>query len=102
MKKELQEQSLAKKVEDHSEASLCLQGDDNDDNVGHKAHEEEERKSLKSKSSNKTVNLLRFAVYLGVVVTAVVVCVLVYIFTKEDEQQSFQDNFAAFADKLVE
>ena len=63
--------------------------------------QEEERKALAHRE-NQAVSYLRVLVYLVVLLTAVVVCFLVYRSTKNDQQQSFEDNFAAFADKLME
>ena len=102
----ISEANLAKITEDdlHSESD-SRGGQEDDDNqavIGHKARQEEERKALTGSGNNKAVAYLRFAVYVVVLLTAVVVCVFVYLFAKKDEQTSFEDNFAAFADKLVE
>lgn len=101
----MSEPNLAKVAEDdlHSESDSRDDQDDDDNRaIGHKAHQEEERKALAGSGNNKAVAYLRFAVYVVVLLTAILVCVFVYLFAKKDEQTSFEDNFAAFADKLVE
>ena len=89
-------------VSDYSFGGQENNDDDDDQEIGHKARQEEERKELAGTGNNKAVGYLRLAVYIVVVVTALLVCILVYVIAKKDEQTNFEDNFAAFADKLVE
>lgn len=70
------------------------------DAVGHKAHQEEERKNLAHRE-NQMVSCLRVAVYLVVLVTAILVCVGVFFYTQNNQQASFETEFAAYASKLV-
>jgi multisubunit Na+/H+ antiporter MnhB subunit len=68
---------------------------------GHRAHQEEARKTLAHRE-NQAVGYLRVLVYLVVLITALIVCFLVYYFTRSDEEKSFEDNFLDYADKLME
>ena len=64
--------------------------------------QEEERQRLTRMLNNNTVSFLRIAVYAVVLLTTIVVCRLVHQSTKNEEIQNFEDNFAAYADKLTE
>ena len=62
---------------------------------------EEERKNL-ARSEDKAVSWLRVLVLGLLLLTAVLVCLGVYWFTRQDEKEDFEKEFASSAAKLVE
>lgn len=101
--KETMSSPLAVGVQNEDEDSVALSdcSDENNDALGHKNQMDEERKNL-ARRENKMVSYLRVAVYLVVLVTAVLVCVGVFIYTRNGEEHRFETEFAAYAAKLVE
>ena len=86
--------------DDNEDASSVEEDDGGINNT--KTQQEEERQRLTRMLNNNTVSFLRIAVYAVVLFTTIVVCRLVHQSTKNEEIQNFEDNFAAYADKLTE
>ena len=76
--------------------------DDDDSNlVGTKSLEQEERKTL-ARRETQAVGYTRILVYLVVLITAISVSLVVYFYTKRDQQEDFETQFAAYAAKVAE
>ena len=87
---------------DNDDASSVQDDYDDQGNNTKVQQQEEERQRLTRMLNNNTVSFLRIAVYAVVLLTTIVVCRLVHQSTKNEEIQNFEDNFAAYADKLTE
>ncbi|CAB9505095.1 natriuretic peptide receptor 2 [Seminavis robusta] len=68
---------------------------------GTKNLQKEERETLAKKES-QAVSIIRIVVYLVVILVAVTVSLLIYFYTKNDQQQDFEVGFAAYAMKVTE
>ena len=80
----------------------CMEKDGEEEHLnGRKAMEAEERKSLLARKEQKAVSCLRIAVYLVVIVTAIVVSLGVYSYTKNEEEENFRLVFETNANKLA-
>ena len=86
-----------------SSGFLDIGDDENSVLEGHeKKQQDKEREALAKGMANAAVGYLRILVYLVVLIVAVVMCVVVYTRMTSEEQQTFEVNFAAYADKLTE
>ena len=88
--------------DDNEDDASSVQDDYDDQGNNTKTQQEEERQRLTRMLNNNTVSFLRIAVYAVVLLTTIVVCGLVHQSTMNEEIQNFEDNFAAYADKLTE
>lgn len=89
-------------MEDIEEDLSISYGDEGgDDAVGTRVHEKAERKSL-ARNESRAVVCWRFVVYFVVLLVAVLVSYAVHQYTKSDQQEDFEVQFAAFATKVTE
>lgn len=89
-----------------SEDACSDLGQDDEETSPHKdsrkVQEQEERKALLNRKEEKGVAYLRIAVYLVVIVTAVLVSVGVYFYTKQQEEDNFEQVFETNSNKLAQ
>ncbi|CAB9505094.1 Receptor-type guanylate cyclase gcy [Seminavis robusta] len=85
----------------HSNIDTSAHQQDDDNVVGTKNLQKEERETLARRES-QAVGCIRIVVYLVVLMVAISVSLVVYFYTKSDQQQDFETQFAAFAAKVAE
>ena len=87
--------------EDSSSVDLS-QGEVDDDVRAREMAEEGEVREVLAKQENKAVAWLRVLVFFVLLVTAILVSVGTYLYTRNDEEEDFEHDFSANAAKVIE
>ena len=85
------------------DSSLDLsQGEVDDDVRAREMAEEGEVREVLARGENRAVAWLRVLVFFVLVVTAILVSVGTYLYTRNDEEEDFENDFSVNAAKLIE